>query len=213
MIYSAHHDHLGIGEPNANGDPNDKIYNGARDNASGVGNGARDRQGVREPRAKAAALDHAVVRGSRGAGSARLRVLRYASDRVRPARSRQTSTTTAATSGASRATSRSSGLASRASMTSRWRSRRTKGARSRAISSPTAARTIARINSTSRRSACQRFYFSSGTDFVDRPAGWGTLADRCLHRARLSPAERRAHARLELRRHGPGRAVRVLGRV
>jgi Zn-dependent M28 family amino/carboxypeptidase len=37
VIYSAHHDHLGIGEPNANGDPNDKIYNGARDNASGVG--------------------------------------------------------------------------------------------------------------------------------------------------------------------------------
>ena len=37
VIYSAHHDHLGVGEPNPNGDPNDKIYNGARDNASGVG--------------------------------------------------------------------------------------------------------------------------------------------------------------------------------
>jgi Zn-dependent M28 family amino/carboxypeptidase len=33
VIYSAHHDHLGIGEPNAKGD---KIYNGAVDNASGV---------------------------------------------------------------------------------------------------------------------------------------------------------------------------------
>ena len=33
VIYTAHHDHLGIGEPNAEGD---KIYNGARDNASGV---------------------------------------------------------------------------------------------------------------------------------------------------------------------------------
>jgi Zn-dependent M28 family amino/carboxypeptidase len=32
MIYSAHHDHLGIGEPDAKGD---KIYNGALDNASG----------------------------------------------------------------------------------------------------------------------------------------------------------------------------------
>lgn len=33
VVYSAHWDHLGIGEPNASGD---KIYNGAYDNASGV---------------------------------------------------------------------------------------------------------------------------------------------------------------------------------
>ena len=33
MIYSAHHDHLGVGEPDAEGD---KIFNGAMDNASGV---------------------------------------------------------------------------------------------------------------------------------------------------------------------------------
>ncbi|HUQ53982.1 MAG TPA: M28 family peptidase [Gammaproteobacteria bacterium] len=33
VIYSAHYDHLGIGDPNAAGDG---IYNGARDNASGV---------------------------------------------------------------------------------------------------------------------------------------------------------------------------------
>ena len=33
VIYTAHHDHLGIGEPDAQGDT---IYNGARDNASGV---------------------------------------------------------------------------------------------------------------------------------------------------------------------------------
>ena len=37
VIYTAHHDHLGTGEPNPNGDPGDRIYNGARDNASGVG--------------------------------------------------------------------------------------------------------------------------------------------------------------------------------
>jgi len=37
VIYTAHHDHLGIGDPNPNGDPDDRIYNGARDNASGVG--------------------------------------------------------------------------------------------------------------------------------------------------------------------------------
>lgn len=33
VVYSAHWDHLGVGEPNKNGD---KIYNGALDNASGV---------------------------------------------------------------------------------------------------------------------------------------------------------------------------------
>jgi hypothetical protein len=33
VIYTAHHDHLGIGTPNADGD---NIYNGAMDNASGV---------------------------------------------------------------------------------------------------------------------------------------------------------------------------------
>ena len=33
VIYSAHYDHLGVGEPDAKGDT---IYNGARDNASGV---------------------------------------------------------------------------------------------------------------------------------------------------------------------------------
>lgn len=33
VIYTAHHDHLGVGEPDAKGD---KIYNGAMDNAAGV---------------------------------------------------------------------------------------------------------------------------------------------------------------------------------
>ena len=33
VVYTAHHDHLGVGEPDASGDT---IYNGARDNASGV---------------------------------------------------------------------------------------------------------------------------------------------------------------------------------
>jgi Zn-dependent M28 family amino/carboxypeptidase len=37
VIYTAHHDHLGTGEPSPNGDPDDRVYNGALDNASGVG--------------------------------------------------------------------------------------------------------------------------------------------------------------------------------
>jgi Zn-dependent M28 family amino/carboxypeptidase len=35
VIYTAHHDHFGIGEPNP-ADPSDHIFNGARDNSSGV---------------------------------------------------------------------------------------------------------------------------------------------------------------------------------
>ena len=35
VIYTAHHDHLGTGDPNP-ADPSDPIYNGAMDNASGV---------------------------------------------------------------------------------------------------------------------------------------------------------------------------------
>ncbi len=37
VVYSAHHDHLGVGDANPNGDPEDHIYNGAVDNASGTG--------------------------------------------------------------------------------------------------------------------------------------------------------------------------------
>jgi Zn-dependent M28 family amino/carboxypeptidase len=36
VIYSAHHDHLGVATPHPS-DPSDRIYNGARDNASGIG--------------------------------------------------------------------------------------------------------------------------------------------------------------------------------
>ena len=36
IVYTAHWDHFGIGELNPKGDKNDKIYNGALDNASGV---------------------------------------------------------------------------------------------------------------------------------------------------------------------------------
>jgi len=37
VVYTAHHDHLGIGLADMNVNPDDRIYNGARDNASGVG--------------------------------------------------------------------------------------------------------------------------------------------------------------------------------
>ncbi|HZB69387.1 MAG TPA: M28 family peptidase, partial [Sphingomicrobium sp.] len=33
VIYTAHHDHLGVGQPDANGD---RIFNGAVDNGTGI---------------------------------------------------------------------------------------------------------------------------------------------------------------------------------
>ena len=77
VIYSAHHDHLGIGEPDATGD---KIYNGAMDNAAGCAQMLAIAQRVRGAAAKAAALDAVPVRRRRRAGAARLAVLRAPSD-------------------------------------------------------------------------------------------------------------------------------------
>lgn len=37
VVYTAHHDHLGVGAPGPSDESGDRIYNGARDNAAGVG--------------------------------------------------------------------------------------------------------------------------------------------------------------------------------
>ena len=71
IIYSAHWDHLGIGQPDANGD---RIYNGAIDNAHR--RRPRARAGARV-RARAAhrPLDRLPARRRRGKGAARQRIL------------------------------------------------------------------------------------------------------------------------------------------
>ena len=72
VIYTAHWDHLGS-DPNLKGD---QIYNGAADNASGVGHRARDRPGVHQGPAGPEALDSLPLRHGRGERTARLQVLR-----------------------------------------------------------------------------------------------------------------------------------------
>ena len=67
IVLSAHHDHFGIGEPDASGD---RIYHGAVDNASGCA----------QVLAIAQARGAGAVRRRRGAGAPRLEVLRRASD-------------------------------------------------------------------------------------------------------------------------------------
>ena len=100
VIYTAHHDHLGIGEPNEAGDA---IYNGAMDNASGVAQVLAIARAVRRCR---------KPRGGRYSSPWSARKSRACSDRngmprirpFRPARSRPISTSTVATSGAIRMT-------------------------------------------------------------------------------------------------------------
>ena len=135
---------------------------------------ARDRQGDRGAARAAAALDAADVRRGRGAGLARLGVLRQASDgAAREDRGRRQLRQREHLGRDARHHVHRPRQVDVARRGRDARSRLTSTARSRATSSPTAARTIAPISSTSRRSACRRSISSGGTDFVDQPPGWG----------------------------------------
>ena len=99
VIYTAHHDHLGVGEPDAEGD---KIYNGAMDNASGVAQLlaiGKAFKALPTPPRRSIMLLFVAAEEQGLLGS---KYYADASDASRPARSRRTSTSTAATSGAAR---------------------------------------------------------------------------------------------------------------
>ncbi len=74
VMYSAHYDHLGI----VPGMPGDNIYNGAQDNATGVGILLEIARAYSIAKQASTALGLLCFRHRRGAGSARLRVLRQA---------------------------------------------------------------------------------------------------------------------------------------
>jgi Zn-dependent M28 family amino/carboxypeptidase len=64
IIYNAHWDHLGIGQPDANGD---RIYNGALDNATGIGHIIEQaRAFAREPRTDRSIVFLAVTAEEKG---------------------------------------------------------------------------------------------------------------------------------------------------
>ena len=94
-VYTAHHDHLGIGTP-AKPD-GDGIYNGALDNASGVAAVLAIAQAL-APSRRRSAIDPVRRRRRRGVGAARLQYSR-STRRFRPGGSPRTSTSTASTSG------------------------------------------------------------------------------------------------------------------
>jgi hypothetical protein len=152
VIYSAHFDHLGTLEPDAEGDT---IANGARDNASGVGMlfAIGDAfKALPQPPRRSIMLMFAAAEEQGLIGSQYLQSNR----RCPQAESPRTSITTAATSGARRATSRSSGWANRASMPWRRMLRNTKLGPSWETCFRIAATTIDPTNSTSPRSVCRR---------------------------------------------------------
>ena len=64
VIYTAHHDHLGIGQPDANGD---RIYNGAFDNATGIAHIIEQaRAFARRPRTERSVVFLAVAAEEKG---------------------------------------------------------------------------------------------------------------------------------------------------
>ncbi len=102
VVYTAHWDHLGVGDRPVNGD---KIYNGALDNASGVAALLEMAQRVHAGKAEAEALDPLPDGHGRGAGAARVEVLRRDADLSAGEDASPTSTSTASTSGGAPRTS------------------------------------------------------------------------------------------------------------
>ena len=168
LIYSAHHDHFGIGEPDKTGD---KIYHGAVDNASGCAQVLAIARAFaalpQRPRRTIMALF--VAGEERGLlGSATMRSTLPCPRAASP----PTSTSTAATSLAARAMRWRSATAS--PRWTRWPrvSRNRRGARWSVTSTRTAAITIAPISSRSPRSACRRCTSARApTSSASPPAG------------------------------------------
>jgi hypothetical protein len=101
VVITAHHDHLGIGEPDASGD---RIYNGANDNAAGVAEVlaiARAFKALPTPPKAARSCSTSSAARNRTCWARRPTP---STRRFRRVASPRTSTTTAATSGAVRAT-------------------------------------------------------------------------------------------------------------
>ena len=102
VLYTAHHDHLGMRSDAPAGE--DAIYNGAEDNASGVAADARGGAGLHCAAGGPEAPHPLRCGGRRGAGPARLRVPRRGIPPSRSGGSRWTSTSTGRTSSAGPAT-------------------------------------------------------------------------------------------------------------
>ena len=195
--------------PDASGDA---IYNGALDNASGVALVLADRQGVQGAARAAAPLD--PVRRSSAAEEQGLLGSQYYAAAPDLRRAGRIAANINFDGGNIRGRTKRPRLHRPRQVRPRRRGRRgravRRAARSRATSSPIAASSTAPTSSTSRRSACPRSTSSRGTDVIGRPPGGASEQAEVYTREDYHQPSRRVRPSVELRRHGRGRAARLL---
>ena len=184
VIYSAHFDHLGTGEPN----PADRRTRSTTAHATTrPASACCSRSAKRSRRCRSGRAARSCCCSS--PPRSRARSARSISPSIRRCRRGawpRTSTTTAATSGAKRATSRSSGSASRVSMRSRSRWPRIRGAPCNGDQFPDRGFYYRSDQFNFAKIGVPAFYFDGGTDFVGRPAGWGAEQMRALRSAKTT---------------------------
>ncbi len=190
MIYTAHHDHLGVGEPDAEGD---KIYNGAMDNASGVAQLlaiGKAFKALPTPPKRSIMLLFVAAEEQGLLGSKYYASIRRSS----PARSPRTSTTTAATSGAARRTSSTSARASRRSTSTSRRSRKLQDRTVVPDQFPDRGFFYRSDQFNFAKIGVPALYLDAGTDFVGKPPEWGKQQHEAYEAEALPPAVRRNSA-------------------
>ncbi len=208
VIYTAHHDHLGVGEPNAEGD---KIYNGAMDNASGVAQVlaigkafkampqppkrsimlllvAAEEQGLLGSKYYA---EHPTVPPGKIAANINIdggNIFGRAKDIVYVGKGKST---------IDDYVDAIAPMQGRVVTPDQFPDR--------GFFYRSDQFNFAKIG-------VPALYLDAGTDFIGKPAGWGKEQHAEVRRAPLSPAVGRDLRQLELRRHDRGRAVAVLRR-
>ena len=187
VIYTAHHDHLGIGQPDANGD---RIYNGAVDNGTGIAHLIEQaRAFARRPADPA--LGRVPGRRRRGKGPARLRIL--CRQPALPARQdgRGAQHRRRWAPGAAPAIS-ASAAAPGSSCSTCWSPKASKQGRSFTPDpTPAPAASSAPTISRSPRPAFRRFRFTPGNDLVNGGVARGEALSSRIYRQALPPAGRR----------------------
>ncbi len=205
-MYTAHWDHLGVGDP-VNGD---KIYNGALDNASGVATVLEIARAFTQTAAAAEAVDPLPDGDGRREGPARIAeyysvtpLYPLGQDRREHQHRRRQPVGTH--EGHHRHRPRRVGSRRLPAA----RPRRTGPHAAGPIRSRRRASTTARITSTSRSRACPRSTPDSGVDFIGKSAGVRQEEARRVHRARLPRAVRRGQTGLGSRGRRRGRRAAV----
>ncbi len=211
MIYSAHHDHLGVGAPNASGNAGDRIYNGARDNAAGVGTvlaigKARSRRCPSGPRRSMmlmfpAAEEQGLLGSEYFAKHPTVPPGKIAADVNYDSPNIWGATRDITFIGLGKSPS----LDAVATEVAAYQQRALKGDQF-----PERGSYYRSDQFNFAKIGVPAFYYERRHGLRRQAAGLGRRAARRVYRAQLSPTERRAHGRMALRRHRAGRAVRLL---